>query len=222
MTTLYLNSLQERLRPVGRLVFPSDPVQCVNLSNTNRNTRLYLRRIIQLAKSNPFKLKITNQQLARLFHVPHKKFLQWFRHDVRLPKVFRRVRYFLREIIRLNILEDRGEWDILSNRNIPDRPIDRPSRKTMALWQQRIEAIRVEYQNQGPKIKDLTEAEDLIKCIQSGYSSSHSSESDIESTSCGEIPDEERSVNEINSTMTESRSLNGKLKRLFNELQNKF
>lgn len=211
MAMLHLNSLQEQLRPVARLVFPSDPVQCVNLSNTNRYTRLYLRRIIQLAKNDSFRLKITNQQLARLFRIPLKKFVQWFCHDVRLPKVFRRVRYFLREIILMNILEDLGELDILRNRNIANRPIDPPSRNTMAHWQQRIEAIREEHRNQGPVIPTLSEAEELIEWIQGGYSSSCSFESDddSESISCGEIPDEKRFVTEINCGSTEPLSLNG-------------
>ncbi len=214
----YLNFLQKRLRAVARRVFPSDPEQCVYLTNMNKYTRLYLRRIVYSAGKDPFKLKITNQQLARLCCVPLKKFLLWFRHDYHLPKVFRRVRYFLREIIIMNIYEDRGDLYILRSDGSIERPVDRPSGRTMACWTQQMNPIREEHRNQGPPITNLSEAMEMIEWMQAGYSSSDSSESDCESIGVGEDPDEGRSVNEINSDTEESPALNGKLESLLNKL----
>lgn len=221
MSTLYLNSLQERLRPIARLVFPSDRSLCVNLCNTNQYTRLYLRRIIQLASKKPYELTITIRQLAQLFHVPYKKFLRWFRQDVQSTMVFRRVSHYLQEILLVIIYEELGLWDQLRDRNIPEKPIDWPSRKTMALWKQQADIIRKEYQNRGPKITSLTEAEDLIRLMQGDDFSSDSSESDDEDISHGIIPDEERASSGINYETTDSNALNGKIEKKFTFENNK-
>ncbi|CAF1514778.1 unnamed protein product [Adineta steineri] len=211
MTTLNLNLLiQEQLRPVARLVFPADPLECDYLFNKNRYTRMYLRRIIQRAKKGPFNLKITKRQLARLFHLPLNKFLQWFHHNVQLPEVFSRVRYFLRQILLMNIYEDLSQLDVPEATHNNQRPLDWPNRRTMAHWRHTIKAIREEYRNRGPVIEDPVEAEELIECMQAGYYSSDSSDSDSESIGNGAEPDEEHFVNGTSSEMNESSALHGR------------
>jgi hypothetical protein len=179
--------------------------------NTNRYTRIYLRRIILRARKQPFNLKITDRQLARLFRVSRTKFLQWFYHDVHQPKVFRRVRWLLREMVIINIREDRGEPDeVQDQETVKEKPIEWPSKKVKTMWKQRIEVMRKEYQNQGPVIEKLTDAEELIRDIQSGYSSSSSFEDDCESTGFGENPDERRATGEDTYESTELPGLNGR------------
>jgi hypothetical protein len=205
----YLNSLKERLRKVAQEVFPSDPEKSVRLTHMNKYTRIYLRHIIQRARNSPFNFTVTDQQLARLFHLPLAKFSQWFRHDAKLPKVFRRVRWFLREIIIANILEDRGQLGEPEDSEVKETPIKWPNKKTMVMFKQRAEAIRVEYQNRGPVIEDLAEANEMIGWMQPGYSSSSSFEDDSESIGFGEDPDEARDVREDTYESTDSRGLNG-------------
>jgi hypothetical protein len=202
----YLNSLQERLRPVAREVFPLDPNRSVHLTNMNKYTRIYLRRIVQRAGNCPFNFTITNLQLARLFHLPLAKFLQWFHHDFKLPKVFRRVRWFLRELIISNILEDRGQLGESEDPEIKVTSIKWPNKKTMAMFKQRAEVIRAEYQNRWPVIENSTDAEEVLRWMQSGYSSTSSFEDDNESTGFGEDSHE---VREDTYESTNSLGLNG-------------
>ena len=209
----YLNSLMERLRPVAREVLSSDVLRSVNLTNMNRYTRIYLRLIVQRAKQSPFNLTITDRQLARLFRVSLTRFQEWFRHNIHLSKVFRRTRWFLREMITTNILEDRGELNQEENQTIQERPIQWPNRRTKAMWRERVRLIRVEYENRGPEITNLDEAIELIQMMQDGYSSSFSIDSD--DTDFGEAPDEVREVQEGVHESAESRALNGKSKGLF-------
>jgi hypothetical protein len=211
----YLTLLPKRLRPVAREVFPLDPDKSVYLTNMNKYTRIYLRRIVERAGNSPFNFTVTNLQLARLFHLPLAKFLQWFDHDVKLPKVFRRVRWFLRELIRSNILEDRGQLGESEDPEIRVTPIKWPNKKTMAMFKQRAEVIRAEYRNREPVIENLTEAEELLRWMQSGYSSTSSFEDDNESIGFGEDPDELREVREVTYKSTDSLGLNGKSQKFF-------
>jgi hypothetical protein len=207
----YLNSLPEQLRPHAREIFPHDPYRCVNLMNTNRYTRIYLRRIILRVRKEPFNLKITDRQLARLFRVSRTNFSQWFCHDVHQPKVFRRVRWLLREIFIINIREDRGESDeVQDQETVKEKPIKWPNKKVKTMWKQQTEAIREEYQNRGPVIEKLTDAEELIRCMQSGYSSSSSFEDNCKSIGFGENPDEKRVMVEDTYESTELPGLNGR------------
>lgn len=205
----YLNSLPELLRPFAREIFPSDPVRTVNLTNMNRYTRMYLRRIIQRATSPPVNLIITDHQLARLLRVPLIKFSQWFHHGVRVPKVFRRARWFLREMIVINIEEDRGQSDEAQDRSAKQQPIRWPNRRTKAIWKQRIDVMREEYQNQGPVITDLAEANELIELMQGGYSPSISFSAESDITDFGEDPSDEHVTGEDAHESIEFRGLIG-------------
>jgi hypothetical protein len=202
----YLNSLFERLRSVAREVFPVDPDRTVNLTNMNKYTRMYLRRIVQRAGNRPFNFIVTDLQLARLFHLPPSKFQLWFHHDIELSKVFRRVRWFLREMIISNILEDRGE---LSETDVKVIPIKWPNKKTMAVFKQRTEMIRAEYVNLEAVITNLIDGEEAIGWIHSAFSSTSSFEDDNEDIGFGEDPDEVREIKEPTYKSDDSLGLNG-------------
>ncbi|CAF1305870.1 unnamed protein product [Adineta ricciae] len=204
----YFNWLEDQLRLIAHDVFPSDPEKCVQLSNINKYTRLYLRRIIKVA-NDKYNLKVTDGQLVQLLHVSRKQFSHWMYHDAYAAKVFRRARCLLRDLIIMMIYEDRGE---LSKEYIPQKPIDRPSNRTIADWQQRTQQIREEYQNKNLSIKNLKEAEELIDDIQAGYDSSWilCYKSDSEGDIYGESAhDETRLSNEIELEPIELLALNG-------------
>ena len=208
----YSNFLLNRLRRVAREVFPRDSNRSVNLTNMSKYTRMYLHRIVQRAENPPFNLIVTDLQLARSFRLPLSKFLQWFHHDVKLVKVFRRVRWFLREMIILNILEDHGQLGE-SEVNVP--LFNRPNRRTMAVFRQLTEMIRAESQNRKPEIEDLTDAEEMIGWIQDGYSSTSSSEDDNESVAVGEYPEEVDEVGDDTGESTNTLGLIGKSQNFY-------
>lgn len=213
------NSSIEQLRRVARDVLPSDPLRSVHLTNTNRNTRIYLGRIIQQARQPPLNSSITDLQVVQLCRVSRRKFQQWFYHGVHLPKVFRRVRWVLREMIIMNILEDRGQLgaNYEEDSNDYEKPIPRPNRRTMLQFKKLTKMIRAAKTSCECPMENPAEAEDWLKIMQGGWFSSSNSIASNR-TSIGASPAEEHPAAAAPFDAIESAICTGKLNKIFCDL----
>ena len=209
------NSLMEQLRRVARDVLPSDPLRSVHLTNTNRYTWIYLRQIIHRAQQQPFDFSVTDLQLAQECRVSPRKFSQWFHHGVHLQKVFRRVRWFLREMIIMNILEDRGELggDHEEDPNDSEKPIPRPNRRSMHVFKKLTKMIREAKASYDFPMENEAVSTEWLEIMQGGWSSSSSSVASNR-TSIGENPADELNTAEESFKSIESAVLNGKFHKI--------
>ncbi|CAF3087342.1 unnamed protein product [Rotaria socialis] len=166
--------LLEKIRLVTRDVFLTDTrFEHTNCISTNRDARVFLQHILARARHPEFNLHISISQISRLTGSRRRRdFVEWFYLHAPRHREFRRVQWFLNEMIRVNAVEHLREVKhMTSDAEYQQFTINADSPKMptveqMNYWHCRTAEIQENMRSEGPRIERLESATETLENIQ--------------------------------------------------------
>ena len=180
----YLAELREQLRSIAGDVFLRDPYfEHINSINSNKDARIFLRRLVKCARLPPHFLNITSRLMAKIVGSPRKKiFIQWFQYNVPAPAEYRRVRLFLNEFIEINALETRAQfyalWNEETSQSSSEAPMEMLDTETMSEFRRRTNIMRVVHRAEGFPITNMPDALEILGYMLDAFSEQKRNDSD--------------------------------------------